>query len=145
MTRFWIFLLFLIISGCQMNKKPSVEELFEVDKKFSLLSTEIGYNNAFIEFAHDDAVLLKKNSMPIEGKQSVINIYEKVSAEGVDFTWQPLNGKIAQSGELGYTYGTYKIKIDTLISVGTYVSIWKKDEQGNWKYILDSGNEGLGN
>jgi hypothetical protein len=26
---------------------------------------------------------------------------------------------------------------------GTYVSIWKKDENGNWKWVLDTGNPGL--
>jgi ketosteroid isomerase-like protein len=26
---------------------------------------------------------------------------------------------------------------------GTYVSIWKKDQFGNWKFVLDTGNEGL--
>ena len=31
-----------------------------------------------------------------------------------------------------------------IIENGTYVSIWKKDESGNWKYILDSGNQGTG-
>ena len=27
---------------------------------------------------------------------------------------------------------------------GTYVTIWKKDADGTWKWVLDSGNEGLG-
>lgn len=26
---------------------------------------------------------------------------------------------------------------------GTYVSVWKKDNKGEWKFVLDSGNEGL--
>jgi hypothetical protein len=45
---------------------------------------------------------------------------------------------------LGYTYGNYQLKMDTLIEKGTYVSIWKKDENGHWKYVLDSGNQGTG-
>ena len=27
---------------------------------------------------------------------------------------------------------------------GTYVTIWKKDADGNWKFVLDTGNQGLG-
>jgi ketosteroid isomerase-like protein len=27
---------------------------------------------------------------------------------------------------------------------GTYISVWKKDAAGNWKYVLDSGNKGIG-
>jgi ketosteroid isomerase-like protein len=54
---------------------------------------------------------------------------------------------VALSGELGYTYGIYEVRsrggIKT-IGEGTYVTIWKKDRQGNWKFVLDAGNEGLG-
>lgn len=82
--------------------------------------------------------------MPITGKQAITNIYEKADTSGIRFSWEPLAGDIAQSGELGYTYGIYTLQVDTTIEKGTYVSIWKKDENGNWKYVLDSGNEGLG-
>ena len=27
---------------------------------------------------------------------------------------------------------------------GTYVTIWKKQANGRWKFVLDSGNEGVG-
>ena len=61
-------------------------------------------------------------------------------------TWEPKDGVIARSGELGYTYGVYAMRPslkDTVI-YGTYVSIWKKEKGGKWKYVLDSGNEGIG-
>jgi ketosteroid isomerase-like protein len=32
--------------------------------------------------------------------------------------------------------------VDTFFA-GTYVSIWKKQPDGKWKFILDSGNEGI--
>ena len=60
--------------------------------------------------------------------------------------WKPKGGTIAQSGELGYTYGLYVLKPagkDTTL-YGTYVSIWKKQTDGSWKFVLDSGNEGIG-
>ena len=31
---------------------------------------------------------------------------------------------------------------DTIMQ-GTYVNIWKKQPDGTWKLILDSGNEGI--
>jgi hypothetical protein len=30
-----------------------------------------------------------------------------------------------------------------IIGNGTYLSVWKKDPFGNWKLVLDTGNEGL--
>jgi ketosteroid isomerase-like protein len=32
---------------------------------------------------------------------------------------------------------------DTTI-FGTYTSIWKKQSDGTWKFVLDTGNEGVG-
>ncbi len=139
----YIACLILVIS-CNRNVKPTVEQLFEVDRNFSDSALKNGFNKAFIEYAHPDAVLLRKNSMPVTGKQAITNIYEKADTTGIRFSWEPLAGDIAKSGDLGYTYGTYTLQLDTVIEKGTYVSVWKKDDNGEWKYVLDSGNEGLG-
>jgi len=45
---------------------------------------------------------------------------------------------------LGYTYGIYQFTTPDTITKGTYVSIWKKGADEKWKYVFDSGNQGLG-
>jgi ketosteroid isomerase-like protein len=144
MTRSALFFLVLILFSCQTKIESSVEQLFKADKSFSNASEKDGYANAFIEFAHPDVVLLRENNMPIIGKSELIKIFEGARSSKLNFTWEPLGGDIAKSGELGYTYGIYTIKQDTILKKGTYVSVWKKDSKGKWKYILDSGNEGIG-
>jgi ketosteroid isomerase-like protein len=63
----------------------------------------------------------------------------------VQMTWEPQGGDIAASGELGYTYGIYELRDGgDNVQRGTYVTIWKKQEDGKWKFVLDSGNQGLG-
>ncbi len=46
--------------------------------------------------------------------------------------------------DLGYTYGYYTMtfKEDGSTQHGNYVSIWKKQAGGDWKFVLDTGNEG---
>lgn len=144
MSRGIVFFIIALFCACQPTKKPSVEELFNADNEFSAASEKMGFNKAFIEYAHDDAVLLRNNSYPLVGKPQIIHLFEKASAKNVNFTWKPLSGDIANSGELGFTYGIYTLKNDSLVEQGTYVSVWKKNKEGKWKYILDSGNEGLG-
>jgi ketosteroid isomerase-like protein len=60
-------------------------------------------------------------------------------------SWKPAFEMIAESGELGYTYGYYTrtIKATGVVSRGTYVTIWKKQKDGSWKFVLDTGTEGL--
>jgi ketosteroid isomerase-like protein len=58
---------------------------------------------------------------------------------------EPLFEKISSSGDIGYTYGihTNTNKITGEITKGTYITIWQKQIDGSWKFILDTGNQGL--
>jgi len=62
-------------------------------------------------------------------------------------TWEPTSVEIAASGDLGYTLGkwTYTVKDSTgeeSSSFGYYISIWKKQTDGNWKWVFNSGISG---
>jgi len=121
------------------------KELMEVDRAFSKMSEEKGMKNAFIEYIDSNGVLLRPDQMPVIGANAIDYLIQ-LSDTGFTFTWEPNGGDIATSGELGYTYGIYALKPkskDTTI-YGTYVSIWKKEKNGKWKFVLDSGNEGVG-
>lgn len=144
MKNLTLLIILLTLTLCKPVVKPDKEELMEVDRRFSATSVEKGYNKAFIEFAHPAAVLLRANSLPVTGSEAVTRLFEKADTTGVRFTWEPIEADIALSGEFGYTYGVYSFKKDTTTEKGTYVSIWKKDSDGNWKYALDCGNKGTG-
>jgi len=146
MKRSFLFLPIIFVLLSCAEKKPLVDPqvLKDADIAFSDYSVKHGFQKAFIEFADDSVVLLKANLMPIVGKLSLIKSYEGKSDSGIVLTWIPAKAIIAESGELGYTYGfwTYIAKSDT--SRGTYLTVWKKDANGQWKFIADTGNEGLG-
>jgi len=121
-----------------MNK-----ELIAIDNAFSTLSKKRGMNHAFLAFVAEGGVLLSPNKMPIVGKEKINLLFQNDDSE-TEFSWEPLYADVSKSGELGYTYGTYQIINAESSKKGTYVSIWKKDSNGKWKFIFDSGNEGLG-
>ena len=60
-------------------------------------------------------------------------------------SWEPVYEKISESGELGYTYGIHSNleKATGKISKGTYITIWKRQSDGSWKFVLDTGTQGL--
>lgn len=142
MIRNYFFMIFLFLLGCH-HPTPSVEELYKADRDFSALSEKTGFANAFVEYAHEDAVLLRPSRMPVVGRDEIVKLYERAKSSPVILTWEPLSGDISSAGDMGYTYGTYKVISGQDTTSGTYVSIWKKDREGLWKYVLDTGNEGL--
>lgn len=121
------------------------EELLMTDAEFSDFSLETGYKSAFAAYCAEDGVLLRPGLYPVTGRGAVIGLLEKVDDSEIIATWEPMHAKVALSGELGYTYGIYMIKSisDSVIDSGTYVTIWEKIDD-EWKFLLDSGNSGLG-
>lgn len=133
----------ILLAGC-VNYSPEV--LMITDRNFSDRSKEAGMQKAFLEFADDSAVILRENALPIVGKATLAESFSGIPDTGFVLTWEPLAGHISGSGDLGYTYGIFTTTIngDSSLRQGTYVTIWKKQEDGSWKWVLDTGNQGIG-
>jgi ketosteroid isomerase-like protein len=140
-----IMISFSIISCQKKAIYIQTGSLIQTDKKFSAMSEKEGMFKAFLFYIADDGVILRNNSYPSKGKSSLNDYFEGKSDTSFVLTWEPLFEKMAESGDLGYTYGTYKdsIKSTGKVQKGTYVSIWQKQKGGNWKLLLDTGTQGL--
>lgn len=129
----------------ESDREKSSEELISRDMEFSEYSQKHGIGKAFVEFADSAAVLLKPDRMPIKGSISIYYHYSSLEEdENYKLSWMPLDAIVSKSEDLGYTYGIWQLSSADSSANGTYVTIWKKDDDGLWKYVLDSGNEGIG-
>lgn len=141
-------LIFMFACQNQVDIEKMEEELFQADIDFSDLSKEKGRNFAFITYCADDAVMLAPNNMPIEDKNKIVAKLISRSDSTYSLTWRPAKASVAKSGELGYTYGIWNLETadsigNKISEQGTYATIWKKNNHGEWKFVLDTGNEGL--
>ncbi len=121
------------------------KKLIETDKAFSRLSEERGMKAAYIDYIDSNGVLLKPNLVPVSGANAIDYLIQQ-NDTAFSLTRQPQSAVVAASGDLGYTYGifSYRLKSNDSTLYGTYVSIWKKQRDGTWKVVLDSGNDGIG-
>jgi len=147
-------LISLLIFSCSQKNKDKTPvpgpamakiELMQADKAFSELSVEKGMKAAFIEFIDSNGVLLRPGHMPIVGANAIDFLLES-NDSSYTLEWKPDNAFVSSSADLGYTYGLYALTPNTRDTViyGTYVSIWRRHADGKWKFVLDSGNEGVG-
>jgi ketosteroid isomerase-like protein len=141
----------LPFTGCEGTKRHErkVAELMQIDREFARLSVEVGANKSFLTYIDDSCVLLRPNRYPVIGRKKIEEIFSKPDTS-FTLNWKPLRADIAESGDLGYTYGIYTVEMDSpegksVTKEGTYVTVWKKDKNGKWKFVLDTGNQGLGN
>ena len=135
----------LILSCSRADKNRSAGSLLKADRDFSDMSVKEGMFKAFLFYMAEDGVILRDNSYPSKGKEDLKKRFEGRSDTSFVLSWHPLYEKISDSGELGYTYGIHSSldKATGKISKGTYVTVWRRQSDGSWKFVLDTGTEGL--
>ncbi len=150
----WIFsviMVFLLFFSCSqpVDLEKEKQAILDADIAFSNLSVEKGRNFSFLNYCTDDAVLMRNNGYPLVGKEKIAERINSFPDTSYKLRWKPLFASVAKSADLGYSYGTYLLETKDnegkpLTDEGTYCTIWRKQADGTWKWVLDVGNEGLG-
>ena len=137
----------LLVVSCGNQKTVDVSKdadaIMQADRAFSELSKKKGMKSAFMQYADSAAVLLRAGYFPIKGNDA-LEYLQNINDSVFTLSWTPENAGMALSGDMGYTYGIYTFQDKDTTFQGTYVSIWQKQADGSWKYILDTGNPGVG-
>ncbi len=135
----------MILSCSRAVKNGASGSLLKADRDFSAMSVKEGMFKAFLFYMADDGVILRNNSYPSKGIEDLRKRFEGRSDTSFVLSWEPSYEKIADSGEMGYTYGIHSTleKATGKITKGTYITIWKKQSDGSWKFVLDTGTQGL--
>jgi ketosteroid isomerase-like protein len=139
-----LILAVFLIAGCGsvMKVEEGKKELMQADRDFAKYAQEHGRRAAFEYFMADSAVIYRQGKKPYKGHDEIMSLYPP-NAPG-DLTWEPTFADVAESGELGYTLGKYEFSYigenDEKQSVtGYYVTIWRRQPDGQWKYVFDTG------
>jgi ketosteroid isomerase-like protein len=141
----FIINLIALLSCTNSTKKTSEGILLKTDRDFSAMSVKEGMFKAFLYYIADDGVILRNNSFPSKGKEALKERFTGKKDNDFILSWEPLFEKISESGDLGYTYGIHSNtnKATGEITKGTYITIWQKQSDGSWKFVLDTGTQGL--
>lgn len=135
----------LVLAGCGPSRPAAtVGELMEADRAFAAATAEQG-SAGWVSFFAEDGTMFR-GGRPVVGHDAIRELMAPaLDDEGVALTWEPETGEIAASGDLGYTRGRWESRAtgpDGAVAVrtGSYVTIWKRVEDGSWKVTLDIGN-----
>ncbi|WP_424962757.1 YybH family protein [Ekhidna sp.] len=133
------------ISSCStvQKKEPEslVQEIAAAEKAFNDYAAEYGVKEAFLTFAHENAVLNRRDSI-IAGKEAIANYFDNQALKNVLLQWKPDFIDVSSSGDMAYTYGNYTFRATASDSTeinasGIFHTVWKRDENGDWKYVYD--------
>jgi ketosteroid isomerase-like protein len=98
----------------------------------------------FAEMVAEDAVFF--GASKLEGREAVVAAWRPLldPDSNISLRWSPSVVDVSASGDLGVSRGDYRltqVAEDGSISVGvgTFVTVWRRSEDGKWRAILDIG------
>ena len=98
----------------------------------------------FADMVAEDAVFF--GASKLEGRDAVVAAWGPLidPDSGISLRWSPSVVEVSASGDLGVSRGDYRltqVADDGSISVGvgTFVTVWRRSDDGKWRAILDIG------
>ncbi|HUO15415.1 MAG TPA: DUF4440 domain-containing protein [Verrucomicrobiae bacterium] len=104
---------------------------------------------AWMAFYSEDATVLPPNDQLAQSKSAIRkSINDLLSLPDLSIAWRPAKVEVAQSADIAYSYGTYKLNFsgpagNPTEDRGKYLEIWKKQKDGTWKCAVDTWNSDL--
>ena len=128
-----IALIILLLAG---SMRSELDALVETERAFARLSVAKGTREAFLANLSDESVLFRPD--PVPGKSWM----DKSAPTTTQLDWQPEFADISSAADLGYTTGPWQLRRtpqDAPAAFGHYVTVWKKQTNGQWKIAIDVG------
>lgn len=126
-----------------LNKTDkALSDLIQTDRDFCQMSLKKGMKVAFVYYADSNVIKVNTKEYPIRGILDLKSSFTEEPDGPSALSWEPLKAEVSKDGDMGYTFGGWKWPEkepkDTTY-YGYYISIWKKQKDGSWKYVFDGG------
>ncbi|HMG84770.1 MAG TPA: nuclear transport factor 2 family protein [Terracidiphilus sp.] len=116
--------------------------LFDLEARFAKDVRERG-GAAFADWFAEDGVALNNGQAPLIGRVAIVKgaIWDP---KVYQLTWTPTDAQMGPSGDMGYTWGHFEghskdAAGNPLTTSGRYMTVWRREKDGNWKVVLDAG------
>ena len=94
--------------------------------------------DAFLNFISSEAVFFKGNE-PLRGHDAISQAWAPYfEGDSAPFSWHPDVIEVLESGRLAISSGPVHSASGEI--VGRFNSIWRKDEDGQWRVVFDKGS-----
>ena len=106
----------------------------------------------FLSFVGEPATFNGGTPTEIHGRDAVAKDWAPYfQANDPRLTWKPTKAEILGHGDLGYTVGSWERRAApapaggaqapaTAVTRGNYLTVWKKQADGAWRIVFDTGS-----
>jgi len=134
---------------CSCSQQPTIDTSEEDEYLIQDLETKLIEAlsnkdlNQYVSLFADDATVFYPNNPPIIGKDALKQVWEDMFARpGFTLSMQAERSETSNGGDLAYAHGEYALSFNDengtpVIQKGNYIVIFKKQNDGQWKIIID--------
>lgn len=138
-----LFLLPVVSLAQSTPNQPAFKAMIETEQAFSKMAEVKTTREAFMSFIADDGLLFRPGA--VNGKKWMNEHPVPAPPEGKKplLAWQPSFGGMSAAGDLGFSTGPWEFKSDIKdekpAGYGHFVTLWKKQADNTWKFVIDLG------
>ncbi len=148
---------FMSFPPLDMKKKVTISkanastaEVIKTELDFAKLAREKGTNEAFYSYIADTGLALSFNGPP-STKEFYRQFMEQPHPEKKPdvkmpvLAWEPYYSFVSGSKDMAYNYGPYTFTVfdkegNQFAAAGYFVTVWQRQSDNTWKFVLDGGN-----
>ncbi len=128
--------------GSTPNAERERETLMRLDREWAATVKDM---DKFMSYYAPDASLYPPGMPVATGSGQIRDVLTKMaSAPGFSLEFGPTKADVSTSVDVGYTIGTYQATTNGTTEKGKYVTVWKKQPDGQWKVKEDIFNPDAG-
>jgi uncharacterized protein (TIGR02246 family) len=138
------------LAACGAPKSDSAAEgakLMQTSRDWARVAAT-GDIDATLSYWADDAVIMPPGEPVLRGKEAIRAYLERsAKVPGFRISWEPLEAKISESGDMGYLIERTQVTINDptgrpVTSSFRGLTVWRKQADGSWKNAVDVSNAG---
>lgn len=128
--------------ACQTDSRHDAEQgIRQAETDFAAMAGREGVAAAFEHFAADSGVINRGGKIH-KGKAAIAAYYAKWPYREAKLTWSPEFVSASASGDMGYTYGRYRLQATdssgaAIDNTGYFHTVWQQQRDGSWRFVYD--------
>lgn len=140
----------LIFLSCnqtpKIDKKAEGDALMQLSQEWSDVVTT-GNLDKILEGWAEDAVMMVPGLSPLKGKEAIkAYVQAGLKMPGFSVRWEPLEVFVSDCGDMAYMIERNEMAVNDslgnpIITYNKTVTIWRKEQDGSWKNVIDMWNE----
>ena len=139
----------MMVIGCASESGEPIDldaerlAILEADRAWSETPPDV---EAFVSVFADGGRFLPPEAPEAHSREDIQEAVSGMfSLPGFSLSWSPNFAGVSQAGDLGYSIGAFEFTADDaegnpVTRNGKYTTVWRKQEDGQWKVVSDTPN-----